>query len=277
MVPLNLGMRGHDLNFSTKEELAEKLHSYHLRHLQLAVKKTFPELVPDLSKITFGTASYLGDYLQNQNLKISILGCYVDLSSNDPSIHKNAMASFNRHLEVANTFHASLVGTEMGAYKPTLEDRHPLKTLTKNVYGSLEEMLETASKCGATVGLEAGTNHPFSNLSSLKKIIKDFSSPNLKIIFDPVNLLTKENALKQKEITYDFLDSLQGHIAAIHLKDFILEDKLKIVPVGHGQMDFSDIFHFIKSSAPLLPVSMENVKEPDLPHSIQFLQDKFEA
>lgn len=265
MVPLNLGMRGHDLVFSTKEELAKKLQYYHLRHLQLAVKKTFPELVPDLTKINFGTASYLGDYLQNENLKISILGCYVDLSSNDPSIHKNAMASFNRHLEVANTFHASLVGTEMGAYRPTLEDRHPLKTLTNTIYESLEEILDTASKCGTTVGLEAGTNHPFSNLSSMKKIIKDFSSPNLKIIFDPVNLLTNENALEQRKITYDFLNTLQDHIAAVHLKDFTLEKKLKTVPVGKGQMDFSDIFHFIKSSAPLLPVSMENVKEADLP------------
>lgn len=83
MSTFNLGIRAHDLVASTPAELVTKLKTYQLKNIHFAPKKSFPNLVPDLSKLTEETARFLGDTFAQEEVKLSVLGCYVNISSRD--------------------------------------------------------------------------------------------------------------------------------------------------------------------------------------------------
>lgn len=276
MIPLNLGMRAHDLTAHTKEELVEKLHHYDLGHIQLAVKKSFPELAPSLSTVTHGTAAYLGDYLQNNGLHISVLGCYVNISSLDEKIRQEAVNSFIHHLTLAKDFHCTLVGTETGS----LKTGYITDNFTEEAYirarASILKMVEAAEKLGVLVGIEAGLNHPLYTFELAKRLVDEVASPNLKIIFDAANLVRPDNFKDQVKNTYNAINALQDHIAAVHLKDYVMEDNhVKIVPVGTGKMDYTDILKFIKYDRPLMFASLEAVREDHLIQSQKFITEKY--
>lgn len=276
MVSLNLGMRAHDLNATTPKELAEKLRYYGMKHLQLAVKKSFPDYAPSLQHITHGTASFLGETFQTAQLKISVLGCYVNISSENPSTRQQAVNDFIHHLTLAHDFNCTLVGTETGSVKTGYTEKNFTEEAYVTARTSVLNMMEAAEKLGVLVGIEAGINHPLYTWQLAKRLIKEVASPNLKIIFDPANLISLENYHQQITNTYDALEALQDKIAVIHLKDYRVEAKqIKIVPVGTGEMDYTEVLKFLKYQAPYLMASLEGVTETHLLTSRQFLEEKY--
>ncbi|WP_071131003.1 sugar phosphate isomerase/epimerase family protein [Enterococcus timonensis] len=277
MIPLNLGIRAHDLVAKDINELTQKLNQSQMTHIQLAVKKSFPELAPTLSAITPGAASFLGDTLRASQIKISVLGCYVNISSANPEIRREALVQFKHHLTLARDFGATVVGTETGS----VETGYTEKNFTEEAYitarNSVIEMVETAEKLGVTVGIEGGLNHPLHTWQRIERLLQDVQSPNLKIIFDPANLVRPDNFKDQVKFTTDALDHFGDAIAAVHLKDFVMENnQVKIVPVGTGLMDYTPLLQFMKTQRPLMFASLEGVKEDQLEQSRSFILQKYQ-
>ncbi|MGX7200242.1 sugar phosphate isomerase/epimerase family protein [Enterococcus nangangensis] len=277
MIPINLGMRAHDLVAKDRIELASKLQQYGLTNIQLAVKKSFPELAPSLQQITHGTASYLGDYLKSQGIKISILGAYVNIASFNDQVRNEAIASFCHHLTLARDFGCTVVGTETGNVAGS---GYSVENFTETAYlrvrDAVIQMVTAAEKLGALVGIEPCLNAPLYTWQQAKRLLSEVQSPNLKIILDAANLMRPDNYQDQVKVTYEALDALQDDIVAFHLKDFIVENgHIKIVPVGTGLMDYTDLLKFAKYQRPLLPTSLEAVKEEHLAQSIAFLQAEY--
>ena len=85
------------------------------------------------------------------------------------------------------------------------------------------------------------------------------ASPNLQIIFDPVNLLDISNYQDRENIIREALTILGDDIAVVHIKDFVVEDgKLVSVAAGTGEMDYGDIIRFVKREKPYIHVTLEN-------------------
>ena len=279
MVPLNLGMRAHDLVAKDRVELADKLQQYQLPHIQLAVKKSFPELAPTMHDITHGTASYLGDYLKSRGIKISILGSYVNIASYDDSIRNQAIKDYIHHLTLAHDFGATVVGTETGNVS-----RHGgfcadnwTETSYQRIRDAVLQMVAAAETLGVLVGIEPCQNAPLYTWQMAKRLLMEVQSPNLKIILDAANLINMNNYKDQVRVTYEALDALRDDIIAFHFKDFVVEDNdIKIVPVGAGLMDYSDLLKFAKHDKPLLPGSLEEVREDHLAASINYLKEAYD-
>lgn len=73
IVPLNLGIRAHDLGPTDMDTLIEKLKKYDLKHIQFSVKKSFPEMVDSCDKLTPGVAAYYGNCFAEAGIKIAVL------------------------------------------------------------------------------------------------------------------------------------------------------------------------------------------------------------
>lgn len=276
MIPLNLGIRAHDLTADTREELGEKIRHYGFTHIQFAIKKSFPDMAPTLTSISSGTASYIGDYLQNLGIKISILGCYVNLASPDPQIRKQEIDSFKHHITLANDYHAAVVGTETGS----VGNGYTTKNYTEEAYqlarDSVIEMVAFAEQFGVTVGIEAGINHPLYTSALARRLINEVRSPNLKIIMDCANLISVDNHQKQEEVVFHALNDLRDDISCFHLKDFVIENnQVKIVPVGTGWMKYDQILSFLKHDKPLMFASLEATTEAYVPTAIEKLAETY--
>ncbi|WP_086349003.1 sugar phosphate isomerase/epimerase family protein [Candidatus Enterococcus clewellii] len=276
MIPLNLGIRAHDLTAETREELGHKIQKYGFSHIQFAVKKSFPELAPDLTSISSGTASYIGDYLQNMGIKVSILGCYINLASPDPFIREKELAIFKHHITLAKDYHAALVGTETGS----VGNGYTMKNFTEEAYvaarESIIELVAFAENFGVTVGIEAGINHPLHTSALARRLIDEIQSPNLKIIMDCANLISLDNYQKQEEVVFNALTELRDDISCFHLKDFVIENnQVKIVPVGTGWMKYNQILSFLKHDKPLMFASLEATTEPYVLAAIEKLTEVY--
>lgn len=276
-VPLNLGIRAHDLGPADMNTLISKLKEYDLKHIQFAIRKSFPNVIDTYDKLTPGVASYYGDTFAREGIKLSILGAYVNIVDSDLNKREQALNDFRTHLRLSKDFNASMVATETGSMgKGYTKDNFTDEAFSK-VIESVKRMVKDAEQFGATVAIEAGINHPLYTAKLAKQMVDEVDSPNLKIIMDCANLMRPDNHEKQEEVINEAFDLLGDHIIAMHIKDYIIEDnKVKIVPVGTGEMSYDRIMHFAKYTKPHLFVSLEATREPELENSIKLLKEVYD-
>lgn len=278
MCPLNLGVRAHDLNFRTPEELVQQLRKYHFAHTQFSIEKCFPDLIRDYRDCTSGLANYFNHLFTEDQLKISVLGSYVNLAASDLAIRDQAVARFQHYLRLARDFNVSLVGTETGSVGNGYTTANFTEEAYRRVRASVIELVKVAEMYGITVGIEAGQNHPIHSATVLKRLIDEIQSPNLRVIFDPVNLLNVENVAQQQQVVAEALELLQDKIEIVHLKDYqIVGQQLKGVPVGTGQMDYSSTLAFIKQQRPGMYTLLESTPEIDVINARRFLMNHYVA
>ena len=104
--------------------------------------------------------------------------------------------------------------------------------------------------------------------------LRGIGSRNLRIIFDPVNLLSTENADDRERLLGDAMDKLCDSIAMVHLKDFVRADgKLVSVAAGTGEMDYRAILSFLKARKPFIQATLENTCNENAVSSRLFLEE----
>ncbi|WP_235832939.1 sugar phosphate isomerase/epimerase family protein [Gottfriedia acidiceleris] len=143
------------------------------------------------------------------------------------------------------------------------------------VVESVSELVKEAGKFGVIAGIEAGVNHPIYSVPTMKRLLDMIDSPNLQVIFDPVNLLTIDNYINQEEIFENAFNILGDKMVIFHAKDFIIGGgSLKQVPVGHGLLNYDKLFGLIKEKKPNINILIEGTKEPFIDKSIAYLRSK---
>lgn len=249
---IRLGIRTHDLNARSMEELVGKVKNKNLKALHLAPMKL--QQITHTDRMTPGLAQYLYDPIQKNHLCVSILGCYVNIV--DPEIKKReeAINTFNCYLDNARWFNNAVVGTETGTVS---SNGYTTLNFSDSVFNaavnSVKRMAQHAESVGTLFAIEPGINHPICDIKKTRRILELVNSPNLKLIFDPVNLITQENEKNQEKLIYEFINSFQDRIVAFHLKDFIFtEGEKRIVPFGQGQLNKE---YFLKTINEVVPYS----------------------
>lgn len=276
ILPLNLGIRGHDISASTPTDLGKRAANFGLTNTQLAPCKSFPTLAPSLESVSLGTGAAISTALTNQGIFISVLGCYVNISSEDKTIRTTAITNFKRHIRASHAFKANMIGTETGSMK----DGYCKENFTEEAYSiachSIAEMVAYAEDFGAIVGIEPGLNHPIYSIERLHKLVQDIRSEHLRLILDFSNLLTPDTLNAQKEIMENAFEKLDGHIEHFHIKDCIVQqDKLAPVAVGNGNIDFTPILTYIKNYYPSMSMTFEETKEKDVATAVEYLTNLY--
>lgn len=276
-VPMQLGIRAHDLGQLPLDELLEKMQDYGFSHAHFALRKSFPESVPEVGKLTPGVANYFGSHFQSRGKKISILGSYVNIVAPELDKRRQALMEFKKHIHLARDFGASMVATETGTVGAGYTKDNYTEAVFQTAVASVQELVAEAERFGVIVAIEAGINHPVYTASLAKRMVEMIGSPNLKIILDCANLMSVENHEQQEAVVAEALTLLDDEIIALHLKDFIVEDgKVKIVPAGQGWMDFGPILAYAKYRKPHIYCSLEATTEPHLAQSVAYLHDLYE-
>ena len=102
-------------------------------------------------------------------------------------------------------------------------------------------------------------------------------SPNLQIIFDPVNLLDICNYKDRDAIIAEAIDVLGEDIAMVHIKDFKMENNsLVSVAAGTGEMNYDRIIRFMKERKPHIHATLENTVPENAVASREYIQRLWE-
>lgn len=267
-----IGIRGHDIGKMSAYDLADRIKSYGFDGVQLVFKKALSET------IDFSSMDTLSDAFSQ--IDIPLLGAYFNPMNPIINELKDDISYFKNHLKIAESIHASFVGSETGyiaqASKMTLDELHSEESL-KKVTDVFKELVETAEKYDSYVAIEGAYQHVAYNPYRIKRMVDQINSPNLKVIIDLYNFLNIDNYQERDMIFESALDLLKDHIVIFHLKDFVIEDhKLKQVGLGQGLMNFDYMISKIKQSTPDAYLIFEGVTGKDIEPSFILIKNLLE-
>ncbi|MGX7174038.1 sugar phosphate isomerase/epimerase family protein [Enterococcus ratti] len=262
---LNITIRGHDLSgVQTIEELAKKTKEQGVHTLQLALNLSFPELPSGVSHINSGMGNYVKRVLAKQEVSVGILSCYINMIHPDMVFRETLLRKFEQYLRYASSFGASIVATETGCVRPSIQ--YTKENFTNEAFTEAIQVIcrlvKTGEKNHVMVGIEPGLNHPVYSLDRVAQLIQLVNSEYLGIILDPTNLINSHNYLQHVQLVEEAFERFGEKICAVHLKDFCVEAG-KIIPVnlGKGVIEYTKIIDIVKKKRPYLYVVLEETKD----------------
>lgn len=260
---IRLGMRAHDIGPGSVEELAEKLAKTNLKCIQLALPKAINNISFKPGTFSPGLARYVRKALEAKDIDVAVLGCYINFMHPDLKERRKEFEKFKEHIRFAREFGAVIVGTESGSYNPDFsfnDKNHTGEALAEFLTG-LKELVQEAEKYNVIIGLEGVTKYVVNSPERIRQVLDIIDSNNLKIILDPVNLLSYENYKQQDEIIKKCFELFADDIMAVHIKDFVVEgNNIREVAAGegNGEFNFELFFELLKEHKPHVEVLMEN-------------------
>ncbi|MDR0568235.1 MAG: sugar phosphate isomerase/epimerase [Spirochaetaceae bacterium] len=277
---IRIGLRAHDYGHLPPEQLADTLSAYKPASIQLALAKAFPD-APRPGGLSPGYARSIRSAFETRGIAIAVLGCYINPVHPDPAERETGLRRFEEHLRFARDFDCAVVGTETGSCNPDCS-WHPdtQKPETFDLFcASLERLLNTAEKCGSSVGVEpVAHQHTIASIERMGCLLERFPSPALKVIYDPVNLIPL-NGLAEEQASFfrRGFEVFGDHIAAVHAKDFLMEQGKKRgdLPSGTGSLDYAALLAEIARRKPGIDILLENNSPEHVRQSIAFLTEKY--
>ena len=283
---MQLGIRLHDIHtglspeLQTMEKRAQTAREEGFSCVHLAYSKVIKGYTFDDCALTEGLGRYTKKVFDKNGLDVAVLGCYLNLAHPDPAELAKIQSRYYGHLRVASVLGASVVGTETGApnaqYKMDA-NTHSEEALDAFIRG-LAPVVETAEKYGVTMAIEPVWKHIVYSPDRAVKVLEAIQSPNLRIIFDPVNLLYPGNLDTRDKVIGEAIEKLGDHIAVVHLKDCVPDgDDLKSIAAGTGVMDYREILRFMKERKPYIQATMENTTDENAVSSRMYLQELYDS
>ncbi len=275
---LQFGLRAHDFGKLPPEQLALSLSYYKPSSIQLALAKALSGTPSELGMLTPGYARRIKKAFDAHDIAISVLGCYINPVHPDSQMREKALKKFEEHLAACRDFGCAVVGTETGScnadcsYHPSTQGEAAFDLLCTSV----ERMVKAAEKYGVRVGIEpVAYQHTIDNAEKMQRLIERIPSPNLSVIFDPVNLIPQSGFESSQEDFFNkAFDAFGEKIAVIHAKDFVIIDGKKKgdLPSGTGNLDYEVFFKKLIEKKPFIDVLLENTVPDKLEETFTFLQ-----
>lgn len=270
-----LGVRAHDFGKLPVEELAGKIAEKGFRATQLALSKAISGLDTHPGKLNPGMAHTIEQAFSSCNIKIAVLGCYINPVHPDKAERTRQIERFKEHIRYCRDFGCSIVATETGSLNADFSfhpDNHG-EFAFKMLSNSIKELVNEAEKFGVMVAVEGVEHYVANNPARIKRLLDETGSNNLQVIFDPVNLLSPANYENQDSIIKEAFELFGSRIVALHAKDFILENgKLVSVQAGQGLLNYRLVLSLLKKHKPMSYVLMENVKPDQIDSGIAYLK-----
>ncbi|NNJ32179.1 sugar phosphate isomerase/epimerase family protein [Lacrimispora defluvii] len=273
---MQIGIRLHDVAPGTIEERLKIAREQGFSCVHLALTKTINDHSVENSALTPGFASYLRNKFGEYHMDIAVLGCYLNLAHPDPEEIKKIQERYFAHLRFASILGCSVVGTETGnpnpeyRFEPASHTEEALQTFITN----FRPVVECAEKFGVIMAIEPVWSHIVYNSKQALKVLKAINSPNLRIILDPVNLLSVENSSEYDKVIQEAIEDLGEYTDVLHMKDFVIEgDKVVSGAPGTGVMKYDTILNFAKKDKPYIQMTIEDSTPDNAEWSRKFLEN----
>ncbi len=276
---MQLGIRLHD---TTRLPFAERIADVHRLGFacgHLALAKVIDEFPTTDEALTPGLAMYIKNVFAENHVDIAVLGCYLNLADPRQESLEKTIHRYMAHIRFASWLGCGVVGTETGApnetysFTPECHTEEALQLFLKNV----RPVIKYAEQMGVVFAIEPVYRHIVWNPRQARRVLDEIASPNLQIIFDPVNLLDMANYQDREAVIGEAIELLGPDIAMVHLKDFRIEDgKMISLGCGLGEMDYTDILRFMKERKPYIHATLEDTKPENNQQVREFILRKYE-
>ena len=265
---ISLGLRFHDSMEVPFEERLKNIRGQGFTCVHIALSKV-KDIPSSVEALTPGYAMWLKREFQKADLDVAVIGCYKNLANPSKDKLKQIQEEYMANLRFASILGAGVVGTETGMPN---EDYHYEPEAAKSdealkiFIDGLRPVVRYAESVGQIIAIEPVWRHIVSTPERARIVLDQIESPNLQIIFDPVNLISPYEYEKRDETIARTIDILGKDIAMIHLKDCRLDaNEVKSMGCGLGDMDYTQIVKFALERKDHIHATLEDTK----PHSAE--------
>lgn len=278
---IQFGLRLHDGEKLPVEQLLPLVRRKGFTCVHMALSKSMPGVPCTPEALTPGYAIYLRRLFEKNGLDIAVLGNYLNLAHPDGAALAAIQEKYYAHIRFASLLGCGMVGTETGApnpeyrFCPECRGEEALAVFIRN----LKPVVRCAERFGVIVAIEPVVKHIVYDARRARRVLDEIGSPNLQILFDPVNLLSMENVDRREEVIGEAIELLGKDIAMLHLKDFLREDaggQLKAAAPGTGGMDYTQVLRFAKEKKPYIFATLENTTPENAENCRIFLQKQYD-
>lgn len=225
--------------------------------------------------MTPGLAMYIKELCAENKVDVAVLGCYLNLCNPNPEQHQKIVEKYMAHIRFASILGCGVVGTETGAvneeykYEPANHSEEALELFINN----LRPIVRYAEQFGVIMAIEPVWKHIVCTVERARKVLDAIDSPNLQIIFDPVNLLCVENIGQQDEIIEKAFALLGKEIAVVHCKDYVVDGtELKSIAAGTGGLNYPLLLKKVKEYKPYVHCTLENTVPENAVATREFME-----
>lgn len=273
---MNYGMRCHDICGSgTIDQVLDTVAANRINQIQLAMGKSFTGYDFSYGHYSPGFAHMIADKLNERNIHVSVLGCYINPTNPNEEKRQAEVKKFIEHLKYAKIIGADMVGTETG--RASEDFRVVPETYTEENYQlflkSMYEIVDAAERIGMIVGVEAVHDHTLYSPAMMRRFLDDIDSPVVEAILDPVNLISAAN-YQQQDSVIDEAWSLYGdRVTMLHIKDFRISDgEPQFEHISDGLFHYQPILKHLKKDKPFITMLLENSNPNRYHKDVEYLQ-----
>ena len=247
------GIRAHDINSDGIESIIQTSKKMKFDCLQLVLEKSIDD---------FKFGKFSEEYATENNRKhgdvdIAVLGSYINPSLSGDKLQEE-INKFKEKIKYASVLKPITVATETGVYAGGNDSEEAYVHILK----VFKELAAEAERYNVSIGIEGVWCFVINTPQKMFRLINDLSSDKVNIVFDPVNYINIDNYKNQDEIINYAFDNFADKIAAIHAKDFTVENnEVKSAPICGGMLNWKLIVkNMIKYNADV-PIIAEGYDE----------------
>jgi L-ribulose-5-phosphate 3-epimerase len=266
-----LGTRVHDYGRGEILPLFTRIANDGFKTVQLAYKKAVNG-VSSIEDITPKIVDETLDAMKKTGISIGVLGSYVELSMCDEAERKKAADEFIAMLPIAKKLGAHCIASEtthMANNTKGATRADAVKQLKK----SLSEIMPVAESLGVTVAVEPVFYHAMNTPEQTRDVLDSINSPNLKVLLDPVNILSPDFEYNQTDMWQRAFKLLKNDVVAVHMKGVHYENDVPVsVPFAKSIVDYKYLFDEMNTWPQTMPVMREEVKPETAKEDVEFLK-----
>jgi len=257
---VKIGVRAHDFGRQNAAALAEEIKNAGFECVQLAPAKAIFG-INSFSDINETIIQGIREDFAKSDVEITVLGCYIEPSLPDKESRLANVEIFKNNLGFAKQLGVGIVGTETTGMDPKTSEaeREKVYQILKD---SVQRMVEKAEKENVIIGIEPVAEHTLNTAQLTRRLLDEIGSKQLKVIFDPVNLVLPDTINNQAQIWEDVLGLIGQDIVAVHVKDIVIENNQKAWRnIGAGAIDYTSIIAWLKTHKPNMRFLREDVRK----------------
>jgi len=212
------------------EEAAEIIASYGLEGVAVpTMYQEYPEYCTrhpamDPSAFPVDVAAHILKTFEDAGLATWVMDSYNNISSDDPEIRRAAIDAMKGSIATSRRFGCDTIATESG--------RRGVGGFERCV-DAFREFMPLAEEADVTVCVEPSYAQTVPNSWTMRGLIEEVGSPNLKVLLDPANILCYDDTARP-------FDVLGEDIVVAHAKDCTVDEKgMPSFPAaGQGEVDW---------------------------------------
>ena len=137
---------------------------------------------------------------------------------------------------------------------------------------SLDHALKIAEEQDVILAFEPERANVIDTAAKARRLLDELSSPRLKVVMDPINLLSADDLPRMRTILEEAYAVLGDDIVIAHAKDKDFQ-KGEDAPVatGRGALDFDLILGLLQRHASNVPLILHGIDESQVAESVAFL------